>query len=241
GIDQDPNAREAVKKRLGDSAMVLSGNFSQATILLKEYGVPHVDRILADLGISSYQLDASERGFSFSKDEPLDLRMNPESGVPAHQWLAKAGEKELSDAFYYFGELVHNARLVKEIIHARRRGGIKTTKDLVDLVKKSYTFGSRPMMMKILSQVFQGIRIAVNEEFDVLTRFLEQTPTLLLPGGRIGIITFHSGEDRLVKRFYQGRKDEFKAITKHVVTASDEEIRRNLRSKPAKLRVYERI
>ncbi len=240
GLDQDAAAIAYSADRLGPNATLLRGNFSDASALLKTINVNSVSKILVDLGISSYQLDRAGRGFSFLKDEPLDLRMNADRGQSASEWLARVPEKVLSDTFYHFGDLIHNKNLVQEIIQFRKRNRLATTDQLVDLVKRSYRFGSRPMMMKTMSQVFQAIRIAVNDEMGVIQKLLAQLPTLLSIGGRIAIISFHSGEDRLIKHHFQAHRDMFTPVVKKVVIADQDEIRLNSRSKPAKLRVYER-
>lgn len=241
GIDQDPAAIAHSATVLGERATLVQGNFSNTKKLLTPLGVQSVTKILIDLGISSYQLDSAGRGFSFMNDEPLDMQMNPNGGRSAAQWLNTAPEKVLSDAFYNWGDLIHNRNLVQGIIQSRRKSPLKTTGELVMLVKKSYFFGSRPKMMKTMSQVFQAIRIAVNDELGVIQRFLNDELSIMSMGGRIAIISFHSGEDRLIKQFFKAHTDQFRPINKKVVTAEQDEIRQNSRSKPAKLRVYERI
>ncbi len=241
GIDQDPVAIAHSTEVLGDRATLVHGNFSNAKKLLSPIGIHSVTKILIDLGISSYQLDSAGRGFSFMNDEPLDMQMNPNGGRSAAHWLNTAPEKTMSDAFYNWGDLIHNRNLVQGIIQSRRKTPLKTTGELVMLVKQSYFFGSRPKMMKTMSQVFQAIRIAVNDELGVIQRFLDNELGILSVGGRVAIISFHSGEDRLIKQFFKAHTDQFRPINKKVVTAEQDEIRQNSRSKPAKLRVYERI
>ncbi|NDC82822.1 16S rRNA (cytosine(1402)-N(4))-methyltransferase RsmH [bacterium] len=241
GMDQDPAAIEFSHQRLGHQALLIQSNFQSAKIKLQEAGISALDKVLIDLGISSYQLDHSGRGFSFLKSEPLDMRMNPESGQTAAQWLRSSDATQLSDAFYHFGELIHNKKLVESIVISRRKGRIERTDDLNDLIKRSYYFGSRPKMMKIMSQVYQAIRIAINNELNVIPIFFKNTLPMLSNGGRIAIITFHSIEDRLVKHFFQEQKDYFRPVNKKVIVATDIEIRQNSRAKSAKLRVYERI
>jgi len=241
GIDQDPVAITHSTEVLGDRATLVQGNFSNVKKLLSPIGIHSVTKILIDLGISSYQLDSAGRGFSFMNDEPLDMQMNPNGGRSAAHWLNTAPEKAMSDAFYNWGDLIHNRNLVQGIIQSRRKTPLKTTGELVMLVKQSYFFGSRPKMMKTMSQVFQAIRIAVNDELGVIQRFLDNELGILSVGGRIAIISFHSGEDRLIKQFFKAHTDQFRPINKKVVTAEQDEIRQNSRSKPAKLRVYERI
>lgn len=241
GVDQDPGALAYCAERLGEKATLIPGNFSDLSSLLSPYEITEVNKILIDLGISSYQLDGAGRGFSFMVTEPLDMRMDPTRGITAAEWLYRTPEKMMSDAFYIWGDLIHNRKLVQEIVMRRRKSPIQLTDDLVDAVKKSYYFGSRPNMMKTLSQVFQAIRIAVNDEFGVIQKFLNNELELLAVGGRIAIISFHSGEDRMIKQFFKSKTDVFKPINKKVETATDDELRENSRSKPAKLRVYERI
>ncbi len=240
GIDQDSMALSACASRFGHHVQLHRGNFADLDHILDSAGINRVDGVLADLGISSYQLDASGRGFSFTRNEPLDLRLDPDGPTTAADWVHRASESQLSDAFYYYGDLIHNKRLVTEIVSVRRRGRIQTTDDLTDIVKRTFRFGSRPMMMKVLSQVYQSIRIAVNQEMAVLDRWLLSLGNLVNPGGRVAIITFHSGEDRKVKHFFQGQRDVFLPVNKKVIIASQDEIRANSRSKAAKLRIYER-
>lgn len=242
GIDQDPVAIAHSTQRFGNSVTILNGNFSDARDLLSQINLEKVSKILVDLGISSVQLDSLDRGFSFMHDAPLDMRMNSQAELTAAEWLYTSSEKTMSDAFYYWGDLIHNKKLVESIIQfRRRRTRIERTSELVELVKKSYHFGTRAMMMKTLSQVFQAIRIAVNDEMGALNRFLKSLDDILDIHGRVSIITFHSGEDRLVKQYFKSRPEQYKPINKRVITATDDELRQNLRSKPAKLRVYERI
>jgi len=235
GIDQDPVAIAHCRQVLPLDCLVVQGNFESFDTLIPFQPT----KIIADLGMSSMQLDDANRGFSFMHEAPLDMRMS-QSGRSAADWLHTASATELSDAFYVHGDLIHNRQLVAAIIDKRKKGGLTHTHHLVELVKLSYRFGSRNMMMKTLSQVFQAIRMVVNHETEALQQFMMAISRQLPTGGRVAIITFHSIEDRLVKHWFNAHPD-FKALTKHVIQATQDEIKANPRSKPAKLRVYERI
>jgi len=234
GIDQDPVALAHCRQVLPAECLIVEGNFRSFATLIPFQPT----KILADLGMSSMQLDDENRGFSFMQNAPLDMRMS-QSGRSASDWLQTATPTDLSNAFYRYGDLIHNRQLVNAIIQQRKKGGVTHTNHLVELVKTAYRFGSRGMMMKTLSQVFQAVRMAINDELDALQQWMQAVHHQLPIGGRVAIITFHSIEDRLVKHGFHAHPD-FKALTKHVIQASQAEITANPRSKPAKLRVYER-
>lgn len=240
GVDQDPDALAYCKEAFKEESRLsfLHSNFAQVD---QKLGSIQLDKVLLDLGMSSFHLDSSGRGFSFQKDEPLDMRMNPTLGKTARDVLMTYDAQALSDLFFHYGDLHHNKRLVEAVISARKasKQALRTTVDLVGLIRASYN-GSRPMMMKISSQVFQALRIEVNQEFNVLEKALSALVALLKPEGRMAVITFHSGEDRLVKQFVKRHLDILEPLTKHVIQATQDEIRQNSRSKPAKLRVFKK-
>lgn len=249
GMDQD---LDAWANKLDDNRFTfVHSNFSFLKNFVRYYGVNGVDGILADLGVSFHHFDASERGFSFRHDSALDMRMNTKSQLDAHTVLATYSEEELASVFYLYGELKQSRRLASAIVKARQAGEISTTGQLVDLVTP---YIKRSQEKKELAQVFQALRIEVNHEIDVLKRLLEQSLEVLNPGGRLVVITYHSLEDRLVKNFmrsgnlegkvekdFYGRvSTPWKLINNKVITASDEEVERNPRSRSAKLRIAEK-
>lgn len=242
GIDQDHKAREYCQDLFKDipTISIVAGNFSESLWLLEKEKLPTPTKVLLDLGYSSFQLDLSQRGFSFLKNEPLNMRMNQSKSKTATQVLNTYTEKQLSDIFFNFGELYKNKILVQNIKEARRKKAITTTNELVEIIKKSYFFNNkRPLFMKICSQVFQALRIEVNDELKHLSLFLTSLETLPI-GTRIAIISFHSIEDRIIKVWVRDNP-LFQAITKKPIQASDEELSKNLRAKSAKLRVFERV
>jgi len=193
-------------------------------------------RVLADLGVSSFQLDDAARGFSFRKEGPLDMRMDPSKGQSLQEWLHAAQEEEISQALWDFAEERRSRFYARKLVHERKTNPLATTKDLVEAL--GFRLDSRDKQgHHPLTRVFQGLRIQVNDEFGALKVLLKQLSEKLAVGGRVAIITFHSLEDRLVKWTL---RDELKPINKRVIIPSDEECRLNPRSRSAKLRVYER-
>lgn len=238
GIDQDPEAVKFCKDRfINDNRLTIQhGNFSEFP---KYFPDIKFTKILVDLGYSSFQLDLANRGFSHQLNEPLDMRMNPTNNQTAAKILTNYTAQELSDIFFTYGEMHHNKRLVETICLMRKKEPFKTTDQLVYAVKQSFSFNNnRGMFMKVLSQAFQALRIATNKEWDHLTKFMEKIPNNIAKESRIVFLTFHSSEDRLVKHFFKPLKENFKPLTKHVLIASQEEIKQNSRSKSAKLRGY---
>jgi 16S rRNA (cytosine1402-N4)-methyltransferase len=247
GFDQDMDAWE---NRLDDARFTFAhGNFAYLKNFLRYYGVPRVDGILADLGVSFHHFDAVERGFTFRADAPLDMRMNRNAAFTAQELLNTYGEEQLAQVLYLYGELRQSRRLAAAIIKARP---LSTTGELVAAV--------RPLLKpsqekKELSMVFQALRIEVNGELDALRKLLNQSIEVLNPGGRLAIITYHSLEDRLVKNFMrtgnvEGRQEKdffgrvntpWRVLTGKVITPSEEEVQRNPRSRSAKLRIAELV
>jgi 16S rRNA (cytosine1402-N4)-methyltransferase len=206
-------------------------------------GVTGVDGVLADLGVSSLQLDAPGRGFSFRSDDPLDMRMDTSSGPTAAEMLAAADERTLADVIYAFGEERHARRVARAIVNAGQAARIDTTGRLADIVRRAIP---RKGFSRIdpATRTFQAIRIWVNRELDGLDRFVTEAAALLNPGGRIVVITFHSLEDRIVKhtlRAVQAAGEIGLTVrTKRPITASDAEVAANPRARSAKLRAAER-
>lgn len=257
GIDQDSEALELAKLRLaefGDRVTFLRGNFAEKRILIDE-----ADGILADLGASSLQFDSETRGFSFRFDAPLDMRMDADSDdEAAYELLERLGEEEIANLIYKYGEERFSRRIARRIVERRNAGDpVRTTKQLADLVERAVP---RKPKEKIhpATKTFQALRIAVNRELEVLDSFLKNAIEMLKPNGRLAIISFHSLEDRMVKQAflkYSGRcqcpprlprcecgaKKQVEILTKKPITATEEEIDQNPRSRSAKLRAVRKL
>lgn len=241
GIDQDPAAIESSRSRLPTPPLqTAQNNFENIVSIAAEHGIEQADGILADLGISSFQLDHPERGFSFQGDHDLDMRMNSNALFSASDFLNNAPAAELQLAFDRYTDLRKTERLVRNILDHRTSTPISRTPALVGLIKKSFYFhDSRGKYINTCQQVFQAVRMTVNRELDVLAPFVEGAVKLLKPGGRLAIITFHSIEDREIKRLFENN-DQLRPIRKKVVKPGQAEIRINRRAKSAKLRTAEK-
>jgi len=227
-------------------------NFKNLTRFLQYYNVYPVAGILADLGISSHQIDTPERGFSYSKEGALDMRMNAQSGMSARDVVNDYDEQQLSRVFYNYGELTDGRRLARAIVKARAEQPIETTIQLAEVLKPCLPKGKEN---KFLSKIFQALRIEVNKEMEVLESFLTQTVAALNPGGRLVIIAYHSLEDRMVKNFMRSgdlsgevKKDffgnpltPFRLVSRKAIIPTDEETLTNPRARSAKLRIAEKI
>ena len=248
-FDQD---EDALANALQDERLVLiNENFRHIKRFLRFYGVKSVDGILADLGVSSHQFDVAERGFSTRFDAGLDMRMSQKNDLNAYRVVNEYDEPNLRRVFLDYGELKSAPALAKTIIEARENQPIKTTDELKEVLARHLPERVRN---KILAQIYQAIRIEVNQEMDVLKEFLEQSLEILNPKGRLSVISYHSLEDRLVKRFmkngmFQGEPERdffgnfsvpFKTIGKLIVP-DNEEIKLNNRARSAKLRIAEKI
>ena len=244
-FDQDPDAKR--NKIQDDRFVLIEENFRYISRFLKFYGIKKVDGILADLGVSSHQFDEAERGFSTRFDGELDMRMNQSSKISAKKIINSYPEEMLANILFMYGELRNARAIAKTIVEAREIGAIETSFQLRKLLQK---YVPKAKEHKILAQIFQAIRIEVNEELDVLKEFLIQTPELLTPEGRLSIISYHSLEDRLVKRFIrtglftgEPEKDFFGNIdvplmkVGKLMIPDKQEIRNNNRARSAKLRV----
>jgi 16S rRNA (cytosine1402-N4)-methyltransferase len=244
-FDQDPDALENV---IDDERFVLiPENFRYISRFLRFYRVKKVDGILADLGVSSHQFDEAERGFSTRFEADLDMRMNQKSKKSAKEIINNYSEEKLAEILFLYGELRNSRKLARTIVHERGNQKIETSFQLKEVLR---AFLPKAKEHKILAQIFQAIRIEVNEELDVLKEFLEQTPNLLNEEGRLSVISYHSLEDRLVKRFirtgmFEGEpeKDVFgnsneplKKVGKLIIP-KPEEIKINNRARSAKLRI----
>lgn len=249
-IDQDPDARENVWE--DDRFQFIAGNFQFIDKLVRLMGIQEVDGILADLGISSHQIDAPGRGFSYRFAGPLDMRMDKAQSLTAAEVINAYPPEELVRVFARYGEIAQAGRLVRAVMAARAVEEIRQTTQLVGVVEGLAPPGKRA---KFLSQVFQALRIEVNREMEVLELFLQAALRVLKPGGRLAVIAYHSLEDRMVKHFFRSgnfddrlEKDVYgnpltpwKRITRKAVVPTQIEIQQNPRARSAKLRVAEKI
>ncbi|MEG9328893.1 16S rRNA (cytosine(1402)-N(4))-methyltransferase RsmH [Salinimicrobium catena] len=248
-FDQD---KDALENAIDDDRFTLiNENFRFIKRFLRFHGVRKVDGILGDFGVSSHQFDVAERGFSTRFESKLDMRMNQQSNLSAFEVVNQYEEKQLRDVLYNYGELRNAPKIARTIVSARKEGEIATSERLKEVLQPFLPAGREH---KVLAQVYQAIRIEVNQEIEVLKEFLLQTEDLLKPGGRLSLISYHSLEDRLVKRYirsgmFEGEPEKdfygnisvpFKKVGKLIVPTS-EEIKQNNRARSAKLRVAERI
>lgn len=249
GIDRDPDALALAREKLagfGERAVFVHGRFGGIRSLLASVGVEQVDGCLVDLGVSSMQLDRAERGFSFRRKGPLDMRMDQSAGETAADYLRRIEEGELERILRDLGEERFARKIARTIVEARDSIDLSTTSALGELVASA--IGRRERNKDPATRTFQALRIALNDELGELERFLAEVPSFLRPGGRLVVITFHSLEDRMVKRRFRalaGRDTaepaSVRLLTKHVVTAGEDERARNPRSRSAKLRAVERL
>jgi 16S rRNA (cytosine1402-N4)-methyltransferase len=247
GLDRDRDALSAARVALapwGDRVDLVHADYRRLEDVLDARGVSSVDGALADLGVSSMQLDAAGRGFSFQREEPLDMRMDRSAGETAAQLIAEASERELADTIYAFGEERFSRRIARAIVAAREDAPIETTLRLATIVRRAIP-GRGYQRIDPATRTFQAIRIWVNRELDGLDRFLEAAARRLRAGARLVVLTFHSLEDRIVKhtlRSLGGSRDAMlKVLTKKPVLPGDDEIRLNPRARSAKLRAAEKL
>jgi 16S rRNA (cytosine1402-N4)-methyltransferase len=241
GFDWDEEAQKRAQQnlaRFGDQVIFVSKNFAGLKSELTTRNIESVDGVLLDLGLSSLHLDASGRGFSFKGQEPLDMRMDTRQPVTAADILAEASEQELADIFYLYGEERQARPIARAIVNKRIKEPLMSTKELADLVDKTIPRRFHPKKIHVATKVFQGLRIAVNGELDNLVKVLADGAEMLRPGGRFCVISFHSLEDRLVKRAFKDNP-RLRTLTSKPVVAGRDEIERNFRSRSAKLRVAE--
>ncbi len=259
GFDQDEDAIKAASERLDefkDKVTVIRDNYRNAVRILKEMGITGADGIMLDLGVSSYQFDNGERGFSYNTDAPLDMRMDTRKDLTAAVIVNEYPEEEIRRILRDYGEEKFAPQIASNIVKERSKGRIETTFELNEIIKNSipakFRAGGHPSR-----QTFQALRIACNEELDVLETSLDDMADFLNPGGRLSIITFHSLEDRIVKNAFKrfenpcicppnfpkcvcGKVSKGKVITRKPIIPTDGEIEDNPRSRSAKLRVFER-
>ncbi len=242
GFDWDAAALTLAQERLARFAgrvRFVHENFTSIKETLMELGIGTIDGLLLDLGLSSLQLDASGRGFSFKGSEPLDMRMDQRQATTAAELVNEASEEELADIFFYYGEEFQARRIAQWIVEARRKERIVSTDQLVALVDQAIPKRFHPKKIHVATKVFQALRIAVNRELDSLEQILTDGATLLAPGAKFCVISFHSLEDRLVKQAF--RENPFlDVVTSKPITPSRAECLRNPRARSAKLRVAAR-
>lgn len=245
-FDQDPDAKNNAWE--APNFFFVASNFSFISNHLRMMGIKHVDGILADLGVSSHQFDEAERGFSIRANAPLDMRMNQAGELTAKTVVNTYDERELSRIFKSYGEIPNARKVAGEIVRLRSSRPIKTTTELIDGLSKC---APRQKEHKFFAQVFQALRIEVNQELDVLERFLEQTTDIIAPGGRLVVMSYHSLEDRLVKNFMKKGSLEgeitkdfygnvikpFDEVVRHPIVPEEIEIASNPRARSAKLRI----
>ena len=260
-IDRDDRALAFAGERLarfGDRVTLCKGNFSDLGALLDSAGVGQADGMLFDLGVSSPQLDAAERGFSYSKDAPLDMRMDETAPLTARDIVNEWSEAELRSIFWRYGEERYAGRIAAAITARREEAPIRTTGELVEIIRKTMPAAALREKQHPAKRCFQALRIAVNDELGSLERMLAQAPDRLKPGGRLLVISFHSLEDRLVKEAIRSRENgctcpkdfpvctcgfvqTLRSVTRKPVAPSQQEIESNPRARSARLRIAERI
>ena len=260
GIDQDGDAIAAATERLKEfpgRTVIVRNNYENIAEVLRDLGIEKVDGIYLDLGVSSYQLDTAERGFTYREDVPLDMRMDQRNPRTAADIVNTYSESELYRMIRDYGEDRFAKNIAKHIVKAREKKPIETTGELTEIIKAAIPAKIRATGGHPAKQTFQAIRIELNRELDVLNRSIDRMIGLLNPGGRLSIITFHSLEDRIVKTRFKtnenpctcppdfpvcvcGKKSRGRVITRKPILPSEEEIQENSRSKSAKLRVFER-
>ena len=261
GIDQDKEAISAARKRLdvfSDRITLVNNNFCRIKEILKSLHTDKIDGALLDLGVSSYQLDNASRGFSYMHDAPLDMRMNADGGKSAYDVINSYSEEELSRIFFEYGEEKWSKRVAQFITEYRKKKNVETTFELVEIIKAAIPKGAREEGGHPAKRIFQAVRIEVNNELGILEQSIKDFTEALNKNGRLAIITFHSLEDRIVKKTFAnlargctcpksfpvcvcGNKPSVRIITRKPILPDDTEIENNSRSKSAKLRVIEKL
>lgn len=261
GIDQDQFAQNYAQERLRDykcKKIFIKNNFKNLKEELNNHGIFQIDGIIYDLGVSSFQLDDKDRGFSYHGNGPLDMRMDESASLNAKDIVNTYSQEEIADILYKFGEEKFSRRIAENIVKAREDKEITTTEELSELIKRSYPKKQRYKGKHPARKSFQALRIAVNNELDILDSSYDQALEILKPGGRIAVITFHSLEDRVTKQYFKnklnpctcppefpvcicGKTPEIKLINRKPIIPSEDELEANNRARSAKLRVAEKI
>ena len=242
GFEWDKDAAEQAAIRLqsaGDRIVILPVSYTALVTELQRLGIAAIDGLVADFGVSSLQLDRPERGFSFKAEAALDMRMDTSAPVTAATLVNQLSAEQLADIFYHYGEERQARRVARYLVEARQQEPVGTTARLAAIVAAAIPKKYHPEKVHVATKVFQALRIAVNKELANVRELLTAAPSVLVKGGRIAAITFHSVEDRVVKQALNGNP-LLKSVTKKPVVASREELRRNPRARSAKLRVAER-
>ncbi len=260
-LDQDETAVAVATERLsvfGARARVVRSNFCELASVCEMLGIEAIDGLLLDLGVSSYQLDTAERGFSYQADAPLDMRMDVRNPLTAKRIVNEYSEEEIRRILFEYGEERFSSRIASNIVREREKRTIETTGELVEIIKRSIPSAQRDGGHHPAKRSFQALRIEVNAELDVIAPAIKSAVRLLKPGGRIAIITFHSLEDRIVKQTFAslaegctcpksfpvcvcGNRPKVKVVTRKPILPSEEELEVNPRSRSAKLRVAEKL
>ena len=261
GFDRDGDAIEVCRERLSeyvDKVLFVNRNFNDVCDVLKEFGIDGLDGAVLDLGVSSYQLDCEERGFSYNNDAPLDMRMDQTASFSAYNVINEYTEEALANIIFAYGEDRWAKRIAEFIVKEREAGPIETTGQLVSIIKKAVPKGARQDGPHPAKRTFQAVRIEVNNELSGLTKAVEDFISVLKPGGRLCIITFHSLEDRIVKNAFAqaakgcicpgnlpvcvcGRKPQGKVITRKPIAPGEAELEENPRARSAHLRIFEKF
>jgi 16S rRNA (cytosine1402-N4)-methyltransferase len=261
GIDRDPDAIAYTRQSLDPfrpNVQTFHDDFTHLPQILSRLHITNVDGILLDLGLSLYQLEGSRRGFSFMRDEPLDMRMNPEQSLTAGALVNKLSEKELADLITRYGEEPRAVRIARRIVDSRRQKTITSSLQLAEIVKKAVPARHRRGRIHPATRTFQALRIAVNQELETLKEFLDEAVNFLNPGGRLCVLSFHSLEDRIVKERFKtlskgcicppqfpkcvcGKTPRVSILTKRPVRPAAQEVRTNSMARSAKLRAAERL
>lgn len=261
GLDRDPSALRKAAEVLapfGERVALRHRNFSEAAGVLAELGIGGLDGMLLDLGVSSHQLDEASRGFSFRGEAPLDMRMDPTVGPTAADVINTAAAEELARIFREYGEERFAGRIARRIVQVRQQQPLTTTRQLAELVRDAVPGGKAPARIHPATRVFQALRIQVNQELEHVSRGIAEAVDLLNTGGRLVVISFHSLEDRIVKRFFQeeargcicpprlptcvcNHRPRLEVLTRKGVRASDAEVEANPRARSAVLRAVRRI
>jgi len=238
-IEFDPDLAQRLREKEEENLIVVNDSYINLKNIVKENGFDKVDGVLLDIGMSSWHLENSERGFSFQKEEKLDMRYNPEvQNLTAKDIVNKYPKNDLIGILEDYGEERFANRISKEIIEERKRKEINTTKDLIETIKKAVPSFYIRKRIHFATRTFQALRIEVNRELSNLKKVLPQAIERTKPEGRVAVISFHSLEDRIVKNFFKNN-NKVKVLTKKPISASDKEVKKNPRSRSAKLRVVE--